>query len=188
MYMMTGCMQTSLRTMTWMSQWMHSQAPRFLETSLRCAAQSDQYLQWQYICQALPCQSCSCIPRVVLLRDKTGLQYLGRPLRQHSGCLATARQAAPHTPALLWRLYGPRGSLEPLRPAQQSRSQQLGCLLQVLVSESIDADVNPMVLLDAAQKVELPTLMAAAGDKADSSVSSLYNADFSGAVVEAFQV
>ena len=48
--------------------------------------------------------------------------------------------------------------------------------------------MNPTVLLDAAQEVELPSLMAVAGDKADSSVSSLYDADFSGAAFKACQV
>lgn len=48
--------------------------------------------------------------------------------------------------------------------------------------------MDPTVLLDAAQEVELPSLMAVAGDKADSSVSSLYDADFSGAAIKACQV
>ncbi|CAK0771560.1 hypothetical protein CVIRNUC_003872 [Coccomyxa viridis] len=54
-----------------------------------------------------------------------------------------------------------------------------GDLPEVLYDESLDADAESTILLDAAQEVELPTLMVPAGDKADSSVSSLYNADFS---------
>ena len=57
----------------------------------------------------------------------------------------------------------------------------------MLYDESLDADAESTILLDAAQEVELPTLMVPAGDKADSSVSSLYNADFSGAPIKRCQ-
>ena len=53
----------------------------------------------------------------------------------------------------------------------------------MLYDESIGADAESAISLNAAQEVEPPILMVAAGDKADSSVSSLYNADFSGAAM-----
>ena len=53
----------------------------------------------------------------------------------------------------------------------------------MLFDESLDGDADSSILLDAAQEVELPILMVATGDEADSSVSSLYNADFSGAAI-----